>query len=165
METEVKRFQANDPKAAELRQELGQAQAEFRLTQDRERKISAELELMRGRVAEAAGRYRAASEAYGGLAVKPLLAFGLEAVRISPGVANLAGAGRNGLLIMSVRPGSTAAGSKLQAGDIIESINGQIFSDANWNFNLPADFDADLSLGILRAGEKLSFSLSRNGSQ
>jgi S1-C subfamily serine protease len=165
LETEIKQFQENDPKAAQLRHELRQAQADFRLSQDRERKISAELELMRARVAEAEGRYRAASEAYGGLAVKPLLAFGLEAVRISPGGANITGASRNGLLIMSVRPGSTAAGSKLQAGDIIESINGQIFSDANWNFNLPADFDADLSLGILRAGEKLSFSLSRGSSQ
>jgi C-terminal processing protease CtpA/Prc len=63
-----------------------------------------------------------------------------------------------------VRSGSTAAGSKIQAGDIIESINGQIFSDANWNFNLPADFDTELSLGILRNGEKLTFSLSRHNS-
>ena len=98
------------------------------------------------------------------MAVKPLLAFGLEAVRISPTGAQISGARQNGLLVMSVQAGSVAAGSKIQAGDIIQSINGQIFSDANWNFNLPADFDTELSLGVLRAGEKLSFSLSRNDS-
>jgi S1-C subfamily serine protease len=95
------------------------------------------------------------------LAVKPLLAFGLEAVRISPTGTKISGAHQNGLLVMSVRSGSTAAGSKIQAGDIIESINGQSFSDANWNFKLPADFDGELSLGVLRNGEKLSFNLSR----
>ncbi|HEV2882213.1 MAG TPA: PDZ domain-containing protein [Pyrinomonadaceae bacterium] len=161
MEDELKRFQPGEPKAALLREELRQAQAAFRSIQEQERKLSAEFELMRARVTEAGRRYRAASESYGGLAVKPLLAFGLEAVRISPTGTKISGAHQNGLLVMSVRSGSTAAGSKIQAGDIIESINGQSFSDANWNFKLPADFDGELSLGVLRNGEKLSFNLSR----
>jgi S1-C subfamily serine protease len=161
IEDQLKRLQADAAKAAQLREELRQAQAEFRLTRGQAQKLSAEYELMRARVSEAEGRYRAAGEAYGGLAVKPLFTFGLEAVRISPGGVKASGAHQNGLLVMSVRPGSAAAESKIQPGDIIESINGQVFSDANWNFNLPADFDIELSLGILRAGEKFSFNLSR----
>ncbi len=167
LEEEVKRLQpgaANDARAARLREEVRSAQSQLEQARGQAQKLSAELARARGRVAEAAERYRVASEAYAGLAVKPLLAFGLEAVRISPAGAKILGAHQNGLLVMSVRSGSTAGGSKLQAGDIIESINGQIFSDANWNFNLPADFDTELSLGILRDGEKLTFSLSRNNS-
>jgi S1-C subfamily serine protease len=148
--------------AARWQEELRNARVQVQSAREQAQKFSAEFELMRARLAEAEGRYRAASAAYGGLAVKPLLAFGLEAVRISPAATNISGARGNGLLVMSVRSGSVAAGSKIQAGDIIESINGQTFSDANWNFNFSADFDAELSLGILRAGEKLSFSLSRN---
>ncbi|HEX8465819.1 MAG TPA: PDZ domain-containing protein, partial [Abditibacterium sp.] len=161
IEDQIKRLQTDAAKAAQLREELRQAQAEVRLTRGQAQKLSVEYELVRARVSEAEGRYRAAGEAYGGLAVKPLFTFGLEAVRISPGGAKASGAHQNGLLVMSVRPGSAAAESKIQPGDIIESINGQVFSDANWNFNLPADFDIELSLGILRAGEKFSFNLSR----
>ncbi|HEY9402825.1 MAG TPA: PDZ domain-containing protein, partial [Pyrinomonadaceae bacterium] len=167
IEEEIRRIPPGATAAAQsarLQEDLKSAQLQFRLMQERVRKISADSELMRARVAEAAGRYRAASEAYGGLAVKPLLAFGLEAVRISPTGTKISGAHQNGLLVMSVRPGSAGAASKIQAGDIIESIGGQIFSDANWNFNLPADFDTELSLGIRRDGEKLSFTLSRGNS-
>lgn len=159
IEDQTRNVQPDEPKAAQLREELRQAQEKFRLMQGQAQKLSVEYELTRARVNEAEGRYRAASEAYGGLAVKPLFAFGLEAVRISSARAH-----QNGLIVMSVRPGSAAAESKIQPGDIIESINGQVFSDANWNFNLPADFDTELSLGILRAGEKFSFSLSRTNS-
>jgi C-terminal processing protease CtpA/Prc len=161
MEAQIARVKSDEVKAARLREELGQARASLRPLQERAQKLAAEYELLRARVAEAEGRYRAASEAYGGLAVKSLFAFGLEAVRISPAGAQASGAHQNGLLVMSVRPGSAAAESNIQAGDIIESINGQVFSDANWNLNLPADFDNELSLGILRAGEKFSFTLSR----
>jgi S1-C subfamily serine protease len=165
LEEEIRRLPSGATgaaQAARLQADLKSAQLQFRVVQERVQKISADCELMRGRVAEAAGRYRAASEAYGGLAVKPLLAFGLEAVRISPTGTKISGAHQNGLIVMSVRPGSAAAASKIQPGDIIESIGGLIFSDANWNFNLPADFDTEISLGIRRDGEKLSFSLSRN---
>jgi S1-C subfamily serine protease len=164
LDGELQRLQPGEQQAAQLREELRRAQAEVRSARQQAQKLTAEYEFMRARLAEAEGRYRMASEAYRGLAVKPLLAFGLEAVRISPAGTKISGARQNGLLVMSVRPGSTAAGSKIQAGDIIESINGQIFSDANWNFNLPADVETELSLGILRAGEKLSFSLSRGNS-
>ncbi|HEX9917675.1 MAG TPA: PDZ domain-containing protein, partial [Pyrinomonadaceae bacterium] len=166
-EEERRRVQPGTTNAATATRSQGEldgAQLQFRLAQEQARKFSAEFELVRARMAEAEAHYRAASESYGGLAVKPLLAFGLEAVRISPTGMKISGAHRNGLLVMSVRSGSTAAGSKIQAGDIIESINGQIFSDANWNFNLPPDFDTELSLGILRDGEKLSFNLSRHNS-
>jgi len=161
IEGQIIRVRPDESQAAQLRDELKQAQASLREAREQAQKLSAEYELVRARATEAERRYRAASEAYAGLAVKPLFAFGLEAVRISPAGAKTSGTPQNGLLVMSVRPGSAAAESKIQPGDIVESINGQIFSEANWNFSLPADFDTELSLGILRNGEKFSFNLSR----
>ncbi|HYP01110.1 MAG TPA: PDZ domain-containing protein [Pyrinomonadaceae bacterium] len=167
-EIEGKRLAGGQPPDAarlRLQEELERVRAQHRQALEQSQKISADFELVRARVAEAEARYRAASEAYNGLAVKPLLTFGLEAMRFSPTAAAnvMRGANqKNGLLVMSVRPGSVAAQSKIQPGDIIESINGQFLSDTGWNF--PADFDTDLSLGILRAGEKFSFNLSRQNS-
>ena len=140
-------------------------QAHYRVALEQSQKVSTDYEQMRARMTEAEARYCTAVEAYSGLAVKPLLSFGLEAVRISPaGTKFLKAQQQSGLLVMSVRPGSAAARSRIQTGDIIESINGQIFSEANWNFDFSKDFDTDLSLGILRSGEKLSFNLSRQNS-
>jgi S1-C subfamily serine protease len=110
---------------------------------------------------EAEARFRAATDAYAGLSVKPLLSFGLGTVTISPADTKLFGAHGKGLLVTSVQEGSAAAQVKVRAGDIIESINGQLLSDANWNFHFSTDFDSDLSLGILRDGEKLTLKLSR----
>ena len=165
-ELESKRLQGGAPPDAarmKLGEELKRLQVQHQQALEQAQKVSADYELMRARVAEAEARYRAASEAYSGLAVRPLLTFGLEAMRIAPSATNLLGTNqKNGLLVISVRPGSAAAHSRIQPGDIIESINGQIFSDTGWNF--PADYDTDLSLGILRAGEKFSFNLSRQNS-
>jgi C-terminal processing protease CtpA/Prc len=61
---------------------------------------------------------------------------------------------------MSVQAGSAAAQSKIQAGDFIESINDQSFADAGWNFTFSIDSDADLTLGIIREGQKLTLKLS-----
>jgi S1-C subfamily serine protease len=153
---------ADETRDMPLRVLLVKVQQRLAAAREQTQKLSAELERARTRVEEAETHYRLASESYSGLAVKPLLAFGLEAVRIAPSIEKQRGARPNGLLVISVRQGSAAAGSKIQVGDIIESINGQLFSDTNWNFSLPADFDIELSLGIIRAGEKLSFNLSRN---
>ncbi|HEV2801484.1 MAG TPA: PDZ domain-containing protein [Pyrinomonadaceae bacterium] len=165
VEAELKRLHPNVADAARdmpLAVTLKRVQSQLARERERMQKLSAEYEQARQRLSEAERRYRAASESYSGLAVRPLLAFGLEAVRFAPSIERRTGARPSGLLVMSVRQGSAAAGSQIQVGDIIESINGQLFSDTNWNFNLPADFDTELSLGILRAGEKLSFNLSRN---
>ena len=162
------RHQSGQPKAAltaQMQEQFKRMQQQFHLAQEQAQKISADYDLMRTRVVEAEARYRAASEAYQGLAVKPLLSFGLEAVRISPAAGTkLSGARQSGLLVMSVQPDSTAAQSKIQVGDIIEAINGQYFSEANWNINFSTDYDTELSLGILRHGEKISFKLSRQNS-
>ena len=166
-ENEHQRLPANDPKAAptaQLQAELKRMQEQFRQAQEQAQKISADYELIRTHLVETEARYRAASEAYHGLAVKPLLSFGLEAVRISPAGTKLLGARQSGLLVMSVQMNSTAAQSNIQVGDIILSINGQVFSEANWNLNFSTDYDTELSLGILRYGEKYSFNLSRQNS-
>lgn len=169
IEIERARIQAaNSPAGQKMQEELKRVETQYRAALEQSQKISTDFEQMRARMTEAEARYRSAVEAYSGLAVKPLLSFGLEAVRISPAATTLLGAPsaqrQSGLLVMSVRPGSAAAQSRIQTGDIIESINGQIFSEANWNFNFSNDFDSDLSLGILRSGEKLSFNLSRQNS-
>ena len=165
LESERARLQANAPALEKMREEWERAQTQYRAALEQSQKISTDLELMRARMREAEARYRAAVESYSGLAVRPLLSFGLEAVRISPAATKLLGAQppqqQSGLLVTSVRPGSAAARSRIQTGDIIESINGQLFSESNWNFNFSNDFETDLSLGILRSGEKLSFNLSR----
>jgi len=166
-ENEHQRPQSGQPKAApaaQLQEELKRIQEQFRLAQKQAQEISADYELIRTRVVEAEARYRAASEAYQGLAVKPLLSFGLEAVRISPSSTKLLGARQSGLLVVSVQPNSAAAQSNIQVGDIIESINGQFFSEVNWNINFSTDYETELSLGILRHGEKYSFNLSRHNS-
>lgn len=167
-EDEHQRQQSGQPKAtptAQLLEELKRMQEQFRLAREGAQKISADYELVRARVVEAEARYRAASEAYHGLAVKPLLSFGLEAVRISPAATKLLGdSQQSGLIVMSVQPNSAAAQSNILVGDIIESINGQYFSEANWNINFSTDYDTELSLGILRHGEKFSFNLSRQNS-
>lgn len=165
IESERERFQGAGAQASQkMLEELNRIGAQHRAALEQSRKISNAYEQMRVRVSEAEARYRTAVEAYSGLAVKPLLSFGLEAVRISPAATKLLGVQQqqqSGLLVMSVRPGSAAARSRIQTGDIIESINGQVFSEANWNYDFSNDFDIDLSLGILRSGEKLSFNLSR----
>jgi S1-C subfamily serine protease len=168
LEIERARLQTGDtPSAQKMREELQRVQTQHRAALELSQKISTDLEQMRARMADAEAFYRIAVESYSGLAVKPLLSFGLEAVRISPAMKLLGAQSpqkESGLLVMSVRPGSAAARSRIQTGDIIESINGQLFSESNWNFNFSNDFDIDLSLGILRSGEKLSFNLSRQNS-
>ncbi|HUE81000.1 MAG TPA: PDZ domain-containing protein [Pyrinomonadaceae bacterium] len=53
-----------------------------------------------------------------------LLAYGIEAVALQPAVAARLGA-NGGLLVVSVRPASTAAKAGLRSGDVIQAINGQ----------------------------------------
>ena len=144
----------------QLQKDLKHAQAQIRLAQEQAQKDQSDYQLWRSRVAEAEARYRAASEAYHGLAVKPLLSFGMEAVAVAPAATKSFGPTGSGLLVMSVQAGSAAAQSKIQAGDFIESINDQSFANAGWNFTFSIDFDADLTLGIIRAGQKLTLKLS-----
>ncbi|HEY0098359.1 MAG TPA: PDZ domain-containing protein [Pyrinomonadaceae bacterium] len=170
IESERERIGATDAFVSQkMLEEWKRTQARHRAMLEQTRKISTDYEQVRARMTEAEARYRMAVESYSGLAVRPLLSFGLEAVRISPAATKLLGTQatqqqQSGLLVISVRPGSAAARSRIQTGDIIESVNGQKFSETNWNFNFSDEFDAVLSLGILRSGEKLSFDLSRQNS-
>ncbi|MDQ3651911.1 MAG: PDZ domain-containing protein [Acidobacteriota bacterium] len=95
---------------------------------------------------------------------KPQLVDGLQAVAISSRMAARFNAAR-GLLIIGVRQGSAASASGLRSGDVIETINGQPFSDfvIRLNQNLPIDEHADLALGLVREGRKISLNLSPRG--
>ncbi|HEX8424484.1 MAG TPA: PDZ domain-containing protein, partial [Pyrinomonadaceae bacterium] len=120
IETERQRLQATDASAPlrKMQEELERIEVRYRAALEQSRKVSTDYEQMRARMTEAEKLYRTAVEAYSGLAVGPLLSFGLEAVRISPAATKLLGTQtppqQSGLLVMSVRPGSAAARSRIQ---------------------------------------------------
>ncbi len=80
-----------------------------------------------------------------------LLAYGIEAVALQPEVAGRLGA-NGGLLVVSVRPASTAAKAGLLSGDVIQAINGQ-------QFRGPGEFRFRFST---RPGASHTFELVRN---
>ncbi|MBA3711248.1 MAG: PDZ domain-containing protein [Pyrinomonadaceae bacterium] len=95
---------------------------------------------------------------------KPQLVDGLQAVAISSRMAARFKAAK-GLLVIGVRKGSAASASGLRSGDVIETINGQPFSDfvIQLNQNHAIDKHADLDLGLVREGRKISLNLSPRG--
>ncbi|MDQ3253633.1 MAG: PDZ domain-containing protein, partial [Acidobacteriota bacterium] len=95
---------------------------------------------------------------------KPQLVDGLQAVPISSRMAARFNAAR-GLLIIGVRQRSAASASGLRSGDVIETINGQSFSDfvIRLNQNLTIDQHADLALGLVREGRKIFLNISPRG--
>lgn len=162
IENDVSQMQASETALRfRMQKDLSRVREQFRGAREQAQQARADYQLLSARVAEAEARFRAASELYAGLAVKPLLALGLEAIAVSLADATFSAGRGSGLLVMAVQPGSAAAQDQLLPGDIIETINGQPSCDANWNFNFSTNFDLDLSLGILREGEKLTLKLSR----
>ncbi|MGI9106331.1 MAG: PDZ domain-containing protein [Pyrinomonadaceae bacterium] len=160
IEDDLRRVYQPGQEKSGLMEQLRHEQARIHATQEQARKIELDYQLWRTLAGEAEARYRAASEAYRGLAHKPLLSLGMEAVAVSTATAKFFGSTESGLLVMSVQPGSAAAQIKIQIGDFIESINEQRFSDADWNFAFSADFNTDLSFDILRKGQKLTLKFS-----
>ncbi len=154
---------AHEPAAfSQLQKNLALAREQARTARERLSTAQLDLQQLRLRLDTAQARFRAASDMYAGLAVKPLLAFGLMAVAISPsGARYFGGRTGGGLVVMSVQAGSAAALVNLRAGDIIETINGQRATATNWNTNYSTDFDSDFTLGLIRDGEQLSIQLSR----
>jgi S1-C subfamily serine protease len=97
------------------------------------------------------------------ITLDPLVAHGAETFRLSPQAAAQFGAG-GGLLVVLVKPLSAAASSGLRAGDVIESVNGQIIN-AGKPFIFPPPHGATITLGIVRERQKLSLNLqSENAS-
>lgn len=85
------------------------------------------------------------------------IARGVEIIPLAGAGAMRLGA-RAGLLVVSVAPMSQAARAGLREGDVIESVNGKLLSTTARTEVLFAP-DANLTLSIMRRGQKLSISL------
>ncbi len=85
----------------------------------------------------------------------PLLARGLETLAITPKFASRLQA-QGGLLIIFVHPESAAARAGLQPGDVIESLDGKLLSEAN---PPTGSLPQQVSLSIIRGGKKLEVKL------
>lgn len=110
----------------------------------------------RQRRSEADARIQAASVAPFSQPAPQLLLYGLQAIRSWPATNDSTQAN---LLVVSVRPQSAAARAGLQAGDVIETVDGQRINAAS--DDNASDAAASLTLGIMRNGQKLIVNLPR----
>jgi S1-C subfamily serine protease len=89
---------------------------------------------------------------------KSLKTFGLDGLRLTPRSAARLGA-RVGLLVVAVRPGSSAAACGLRAGDVIESANGVDFTLQELRRVLANRTAEPVSLGVVRGGARTNVNL------
>jgi serine protease Do len=108
--------------------------------------------------AERAGFAGALQPGHAPLASASLERVGLRTIGLTPRSASRLSA-RSGLLIVAVRPESSAATCGLLAGDVIETVNGSIFTHRDLSRLLFAPGAQPVSLGIIRAGQRLALSL------
>jgi S1-C subfamily serine protease len=93
------------------------------------------------------------------LARRPLLTAGLQALALTPrGAAQFKAAG--GVLVVSVQPDSPAEWCGLRAGDVIETADGRNFARADFQKLMRDSWDAPVTLGVVRAGERVSLDFS-----
>lgn len=85
---------------------------------------------------------------------------GLDAIGISQKLAARFQA-QGGLLVISVRPDSRADTLGLRAGDVIETIDGKLIPAPDESLDPRPDNLDNLTLGVVRAGQKLTFQLPR----
>lgn len=89
----------------------------------------------------------------------PFIARGAETILLSQKAANNLGS-EGGRLVVFVQPESAASRSGLRAGDLIESVDGRSPS-ANGSTNTSRLSSDQLTLGVVRAGKKLTISLQK----
>lgn len=89
---------------------------------------------------------------------KSLKTFGLDGLRLTPRSAARLGA-RGGLLVVAVRPGSSAADCGLLAGDVIETANGVDFTLPELRRMLANRAAEPVSLGVVRGGARTNVNL------
>jgi S1-C subfamily serine protease len=87
----------------------------------------------------------------------PFFARGMETIPLATAAAMRRGA-RSGVLVISVAASSPAERAGLRESDVIESVNGRLFSSTTRPVPLFAP-GASLSLGIVRRGQRLSINL------
>jgi S1-C subfamily serine protease len=86
-----------------------------------------------------------------------LIARGVETIPLAKAAAARRGA-RAGVLVLNVAAASEAARSGLRAGDVIESVNGQLFSSPAQMSPLLMSAER-LALGLVRSGQRLIVNL------
>jgi len=91
-------------------------------------------------------------------ATASLQSLGLHAISLTARSASRLNA-KGGLLIVAVRPESSAAACGLRAGDVIETINGAAFTRRDLSRLLFTPDAQPLSLGVIREGRRLTLSL------
>lgn len=118
------------------------------------------------RVAEASRAFASAQAQMGealrarGSYAKWRLIDGVEAIGISSKLASRFHA-EGGMLVVSVLPGSEAEAIGLQAGDVIETLDGKPLPlrDKAFDFKFEFTNNLDLNLGVVRAGQKITLKL------
>lgn len=92
-----------------------------------------------------------------------LQGLGLHAIGLTSRSASRLSA-KGGLLVVAVRPESSAAACGLRAGDVIETVNGATFRFHDLNRLLSAADAQPTSLGVIRGGHRLTLSLPLSAS-
>jgi S1-C subfamily serine protease len=132
------------------------AQAQERAKAARLHTVDAQLRLHAAEV-----RMKRASDEHFGMPVMWLLPYGVRAVSLwPPGAAPVSA--RAGLLVVSIKPESSAAQAGVRRGDIIETINGRRANElGDLSAESPAEADFVNALGIQRDGQSLTLKLTR----
>lgn len=94
-------------------------------------------------------------------ATNSLAAFGLSTVGLTARSAARLGAD-GGQFVVNVREGSAAAKAGLRPGDVIETVNGEQLTRNQWR-RLWEGEPSELSVGVVRGGQRLSVKLPRGG--
>jgi S1-C subfamily serine protease len=87
----------------------------------------------------------------------PFFARGMETIPLAAAAATRRGA-RSGVLVISVSAASQAESAGLREGDVVETVNGRLLTPATRPETSFAP-NANLSLGIVRRGQRLSINL------
>jgi serine protease Do len=90
----------------------------------------------------------------------PFIARGAETIQLSQKAAANLGA-EGGRLVVFVQPESAASRSGLHAGDLIESVDGQLLSGAGVRLSSALNGPSTLMLGVVREGQKLKIALPK----
>jgi S1-C subfamily serine protease len=152
----------NDPEVARIAVRL--SAAESRATNLRAEIESAEA---KANAARAGGAFVAGEQTWQPAENYPAAArlqvLGLSAIGLTPrGAAGLGAQG--GILVVAVRPGTSAAASSLRAGDVIETINRAPAGRLALMQLLAAPEPTPLSLGVVREGRRLNVSFTPTAS-
>jgi S1-C subfamily serine protease len=149
-----------ETEAREMELKAGISEAEKRLLKAEARISVAETRLRLAEGAVSSTRVPATPAARSVRADRPLRIYGLETIGLTPrSAATLKAA--NGLLVVSVRAESPAAKCGLKPGDVIETIDGRRLAAPHWTASLPPAGSVNLTLGVVREGQRLTLTLSR----